>query len=42
VRTEQKRVITGRLIRWAAQDGGDASQAAAAIRPVLDEHLTGR
>lgn len=33
---EQKRVITDRLVRWASPDGGDASRAAAAIRPVLD------
>jgi hypothetical protein len=39
---EQKRVITDRLVRWATRDGGDASQAAAAIRSVLDEHLAGR
>ena len=39
---EQKRVIVGRLIRWATRDGGDASQAATAIRTVLDEYLPGR
>jgi hypothetical protein len=39
---EQKRVITDRLVRWATRDGGDASQAAAAIRSVLDEHLARR
>jgi len=36
---EQKRVITERLVRWATRDGGDGTQAAAAIRPVLDEFL---
>ena len=39
---EQKRVITDRLVRWATRDDVDASQAAAAIRPVLDQHLAGR
>ncbi len=39
---EQKRVITDRLVRWATRDGGDAAQAATAIRSVLDEHLAGR
>jgi hypothetical protein len=39
---EQKRVIVDRLVRWATRDGGDASQAAAAIRTVLDEYLPGR
>ena len=39
---EHKRVITDRPVRWATRDDGDASRAAAAIRPVLDEHLAGR
>jgi hypothetical protein len=39
---EQKRVITDRLVRWATRDGGDSARAAAAIRPVLDQHLAGR
>jgi hypothetical protein len=39
---EQKRVIIDRLVRWATRDDGDASQAAAAIRPALDEHPAGR
>jgi hypothetical protein len=36
---EQKGVIAGRLADWATRDGGDADQAADAIRPVLDEFL---
>ena len=39
---EQKRVITDRLVRWATRDGGDAAQAADAVRSVLDEFLPGR
>jgi hypothetical protein len=39
---EQERVIVDRLVRWATRDGGDAAQAAAAIRSVLDEYLPGR
>jgi hypothetical protein len=39
---EQKRVIADRLVRWATRDGGDAAEAATAIRPVLDQHLAGR
>jgi hypothetical protein len=39
---EQKRVITDRLVRWATRDGGDAAQAAGAVRPVLDDFLPGR
>ena len=39
---EQKRVITDRLVRWATRDGGDAAQAAGAVRSVLDEFLPGR
>lgn len=38
---EQKRVITDRLVRWAARDGVDSSRAAAAIHSVLDECLAG-
>jgi len=39
---EQERTITDWLVRWATRDGEDATQAAAAIRSVLDEHLAGR
>ncbi len=39
---EQKRVITDRLVRWATRDGGDAAQAADAVRSVLDDFLPGR
>jgi hypothetical protein len=39
---EQKRVITDRLVRWATRDGGNAAQAADAVRSVLDEFLPGR
>jgi hypothetical protein len=39
---EQKRVITDRLARWATRDGGDAAEAAGAVRSVLDEFLPGR
>lgn len=39
---EQKRLITDRLTRWATRDGGDAGQAAAAIRAVLNKYLPGR
>jgi hypothetical protein len=39
---EQKRIITGRLADWATRDGGDADQAADAVRSVLDEFLPGR
>ena len=38
---EQKRVIVDRLVRWATRDGGGSSQAAAAIRTVLDQYLPG-
>jgi hypothetical protein len=33
---EQRRVITGRLTRWATRDGGDGSAVAAAIGQALD------
>jgi hypothetical protein len=39
---EQKRVITDRLVRWATRDGGGSSRAAAAVRSVLDQYLSGR
>lgn len=39
---EQKRIIVDRLVDWATRDGGDAAQAADAVRSVLDEFLAGR
>ena len=39
---EQKHIITGRLVDWAARDGGGAGQAADAVRSVLDKFLPGR
>ena len=39
---EQNCVIVDRLTCWATRDGGDASEAAAAIRAVLDDYLLGR
>ena len=39
---KQKGVIVDGLTRWATRHGGDASQVAAAIRPVLDEYPPAR
>jgi hypothetical protein len=39
---DQKRAITDRLVRWATRDGRSGTEAAAAVRTVLDEYLPGR